>query len=710
MKKYVDSTKLNEFATKLHAKQKTIFALKAELGSPLVASTAAGMTDQTKVYVYVGEETGYTAGNWYYYNGSAWVSGGVYNSTAFETDDTLAVPGMAADAKIVGDLIDELEDKALITRGQVPQTDDIDTYITPGQWYASANTPTHWPFSGKYGRLIVLASTSSSLYTKVQIVISQDRKMAIRVGGNSNWSEFAIISDNSALLDKLDAAVKGLSHTEEYVPVYEWEQGAFSTANWSKGASTASNYTKYIRFADYPDLTNVMAIKVTVPQGYKLYYGCYGWSTAKTTEVSTTIYLDESDRTKLNLSLYHGNSAILPSEGSGVEVHFIPYQKITTDAVESLKTAVNGLKHTESYTPTYQWEQGAFTTSSWTKGADSASNYTKYIRFADYPDLTNIAAIQVTVPEGYKLYYGCYGWSTAKTTESSTTIYLSESDRTKLNISLYHGGSEILPSEGSGVGVRFIPCLAKDENEIDAIKKEVDGIFIADETTPIKVGIYGASIVSGYGVSDKSQHSDGDLVDLTDIGYSSVSFHKYTGTLSWPNKLKSYLETNFTNVSVENWAISGVRADNYYTYLKLSQENDNSPLDTNVDIAIIMMGNNGRTKTMAENIQGFEDIINLFLLNGATVYFLTPTAAFNTVTNQKLNTYQIMQCCKVAAKNTGISSVDAFHWIEDYCEQNGISLEYDENAEKNFLNSDNLHPGDLGHEVIFKAVKNLLKV
>ena len=72
--------------------------LQAQIGSPLVAATVSAMTDQTKVYVYTGSETGYTAGNWYYYNGSAWTSGGVYNSTALQTDTTLSVSGMAADA------------------------------------------------------------------------------------------------------------------------------------------------------------------------------------------------------------------------------------------------------------------------------------------------------------------------------------------------------------------------------------------------------------------------------------------------------------------------------------------------------------------------------------------------------------------------------------------------------------------------------------
>ena len=78
-------------------------------GSPLVASTVAGMTDHDKVYVYVGSETGYTSGNWYYWDGSAWTSGGVYNSVAVQTDTTLTLSGVAADAKKTGDEISELK-------------------------------------------------------------------------------------------------------------------------------------------------------------------------------------------------------------------------------------------------------------------------------------------------------------------------------------------------------------------------------------------------------------------------------------------------------------------------------------------------------------------------------------------------------------------------------------------------------------------------
>lgn len=80
------------------------------MGSPLIAITAADMTNIDKVYVYQGSETGYTSGNWYYYNGTSWASGGVYNATAVSTDKTLTVENTAADAKAVGDALDSFID------------------------------------------------------------------------------------------------------------------------------------------------------------------------------------------------------------------------------------------------------------------------------------------------------------------------------------------------------------------------------------------------------------------------------------------------------------------------------------------------------------------------------------------------------------------------------------------------------------------------
>lgn len=84
---------------------------KEAYGSPLVADAVEDMTDQSRVYVYTGSESGMTAGHWYYYNGTTWTDGGVYNAVAVDTDTTLTIAGKAADAKKVGDeLADVKED------------------------------------------------------------------------------------------------------------------------------------------------------------------------------------------------------------------------------------------------------------------------------------------------------------------------------------------------------------------------------------------------------------------------------------------------------------------------------------------------------------------------------------------------------------------------------------------------------------------------
>lgn len=79
-------------------------------GAPLTASTSSAMTDQTRVYVYTGTTGGgFTNGHWYYYNGSAWTDGGVYNSSAVQTDTTLTLVGVPADAAAVGGELTDLK-------------------------------------------------------------------------------------------------------------------------------------------------------------------------------------------------------------------------------------------------------------------------------------------------------------------------------------------------------------------------------------------------------------------------------------------------------------------------------------------------------------------------------------------------------------------------------------------------------------------------
>lgn len=108
-------------------------ANKDDYGAPLKAKTVAEMTDKKKVYVYVGTETGYINGNWYTWEETAWVSGGVYNSAAIQTDKTLTQSDKAADSAIVGQQIGELKESiknATVTDGSITTSKIADKAVT----------------------------------------------------------------------------------------------------------------------------------------------------------------------------------------------------------------------------------------------------------------------------------------------------------------------------------------------------------------------------------------------------------------------------------------------------------------------------------------------------------------------------------------------------------------------------------------------------
>ena len=72
---------LVDFQNEMEDFQSVIMAM---VGTPLEAETAADMTDTSKIYVYVGSESGYSYGYWYYYQSSTWKPGGVYNAVAVD--------------------------------------------------------------------------------------------------------------------------------------------------------------------------------------------------------------------------------------------------------------------------------------------------------------------------------------------------------------------------------------------------------------------------------------------------------------------------------------------------------------------------------------------------------------------------------------------------------------------------------------------------
>lgn len=204
-------------------------------GAPLTASTSSAMTDTSRIYVYTGTTGGgFTNGHWYYYNGSAWTDGGIYNSVAVQTDPTLTLEGIPADAKATGDRIalnvryDTAQslttaqqqqartnigaadaDASMLIRGLLPASSSIDTLFQPGAYYAvnsSVATITGWPAdlaaNGRGGLLEVVNGQSypGSAPGTVQIITALNNgeyHRLFRMYLSDTWQEWTTIANSN---------------------------------------------------------------------------------------------------------------------------------------------------------------------------------------------------------------------------------------------------------------------------------------------------------------------------------------------------------------------------------------------------------------------------------------------------------------------------------------------------------------------------------
>lgn len=95
-------TVLTPYANKIKQNEIDIrTAMSLSGGAPIVVGSTSAMTDTDQIYVLS------TDGQWYYHNGTTWVSGGTYGAVA--TDTTLTQSGIPADAKAVGDELSDLK-------------------------------------------------------------------------------------------------------------------------------------------------------------------------------------------------------------------------------------------------------------------------------------------------------------------------------------------------------------------------------------------------------------------------------------------------------------------------------------------------------------------------------------------------------------------------------------------------------------------------
>lgn len=216
-------------------------------GAPAVATLAADMTDEGKIYLYAGSEVGYTAGDWYYYNGASWVDGGKYGGTV---DATLTQPGQAADAKKVGDEISDLKSQIAqleaIPYGVKLAMDNMFAHATYKDYDASNDYATFHAWAGSVDLVsidAVFTQGNRTIFTDTELDSLKNYLVVTATYSNGSTS---ILSDDAYVLT---------------------------------GQLTAGTSTITVTYDNKTDTFNVTVTEFTLPEGYTR----YGYIQKKTT-------------------------------------------------------------------------------------------------------------------------------------------------------------------------------------------------------------------------------------------------------------------------------------------------------------------------------------------------------------------------------------------------------------------------------------------
>ena len=152
-------------------------------GSPLVASSTAGMTDTDRVYVNTSD------GNWYYYDGDSWEIGGAYQSSGI------------ADNSINYMMIDSITSE--LAHGKVPTYTETDGFVKANGSIDANSSYTHTSdIELKAGQTIVLYArgTTSTAIISWHKEDSSYRRLVVPADSNAGYFYYTTDRDINVVL------------------------------------------------------------------------------------------------------------------------------------------------------------------------------------------------------------------------------------------------------------------------------------------------------------------------------------------------------------------------------------------------------------------------------------------------------------------------------------------------------------------------------
>ena len=200
-------------------------------GGPLVANSVAEMNDVSRIYVNT------TDGNWYYYNGSNWVSAGKYQAAGLGIESVLP-PNLSSDLKQINE----------ITMLDLQYNDDeyirYNGVITPQNGWCYSE-----PFLLKKGQTLCFDAIGWKYYTAYVVVCDKDKSNIMPVISSSTETadfEYKKISYTTNVDRYVMISGKKPSYVYTYTGVKESYMNILDSQTIIDNASESS----YIRYID----------------------------------------------------------------------------------------------------------------------------------------------------------------------------------------------------------------------------------------------------------------------------------------------------------------------------------------------------------------------------------------------------------------------------------------------------------------------------
>ena len=211
--------------------------IAARSGAPLVASSTAGMTDTTKIYVNT------TDGYWYYYDGDSWEQGGVYQAS----EDSSTVTNLTTNA---------FQNRGTIASGTLADRYEIGFF-----YVTSDHFPSDLPEANESG--ILLNYWTSNYYRRHQIFITYHNTTYIRNYRGTGYSSWTKLDSDSCFQNRgdiisgtcADVTKQGTYFIgQDYIPS-DWISSndvglliSYYTSNNYRNYQLAINYNTYEMF------------------------------------------------------------------------------------------------------------------------------------------------------------------------------------------------------------------------------------------------------------------------------------------------------------------------------------------------------------------------------------------------------------------------------------------------------------------------------